>query len=294
MFGCDETITYADAWVDGELDPGAALMLETHVRGCARCREEVESIRIVKRSMAALRESDRAPTALRGKVLAMLDAHDGASRMEVQRVETAARRKKHAAGFALAGATLAGVVAVVARTQGSVDPRANLAGAPSPTVDIASMAGMPAPPPVVENLTRIHARELPAEVQGNQPQKVADFFRGKMDVPVHPVEFRGVPAHLTGARFANVQDRTAATLYYDVGGRRVSVFVFDGSLVPHDAGLTRQTLSNGQAVLVGNAHGYTVTFSEQDGVGYAITTDMPPPEAVHIFEQAVFEQQDIQ
>jgi len=113
----------------------------------------------------------------------------------------------------------------------------------------------------------------------SDPAAVSQWFRGKLDIPVRPVMFRGMPARLVGARISNVRDQMAAALYYDVGGRRVTVFVFDPDVS------MRQTLS-AQGYYVTSSHGYTVTLTEQQGVGYAIASDMPAQDAVRIVRNA--------
>jgi anti-sigma factor RsiW len=272
MFGCEETRRYVDAWVDGELDPGASLLVEAHIAECGGCHAEADGIRSLKRTFAALRESDRAPMPLRAKLLAALDAEDGAQRDAI----ASAKRRKHAAGFVLAGAALAGLVV----TTGRVNTTA-------PDMPVAS-AGMV--PPVLEDIATRHARDLPVEVRAGDPGQVANFFRGRLDIPVRPVTFRGVPAQLVGARISNVRDRMAAALFYDVGGRRVTVFVFDSSLLPRQGGgAVYRTIVNNQPVYVGNAHGYTVAFSEYDGVGYALASDLPAQDAIRMVAQAEVE-----
>lgn len=268
LFGCEETRRYVDAWIDGELDPGASLHVETHIARCDACREEANMIRSLKHAMSALRESDHAPASLRARLSALLDAEDAAEHQAASQ----AKRRKHAAGFVIAGAALAGFVLATGRHDGA-----------SPDVQVSGAGLFPA---VLEDITQRHARELPLEVSGAHPEQVANFFRNRLDIPVRPVAFRGVPANLLGARISNVRDRMAAALYYDVGGRRVTVFVFDSSLLPRSSyGLVHRTVGN-QNLYVGEAHGYTVTIAERGGVAYALTTDLPPQDAVRIAASA--------
>lgn len=269
MFGCEETQRYVDAWLDGELDPGAALHVEAHVGRCAPCREEADTIKALKRSMAALRETHAAPAALRSRVFAALEEVDNEGERSVQ----TAKRKKHATGFLVAGAALAGIVFATGRDAVS---RGGLR--------VASAGVLP---PVLEDIAQRHARDLPAEVNSSQPEQVASFFRGRLDIPVRPVTFHGIPAHLVGARISNVRDRMAAALYYDLGGRRVTVFVFDPSLLPSDQDprVVRHMVANNRAMYVANAHGYSVAFTEYAGVGYALASDLPPQDAVRIAQQ---------
>jgi anti-sigma factor RsiW len=254
-FGCDEARRWLDAWVDQELDASAALHVEAHLARCGCCRAEADSLKALKRSLAGLRE-ECAPTALRFKISAALEACDRAQEIE----QSAQRRKKHALGFAITGAALAGAVLATGHRTNS---RALEAGVL----------------PVIEDVAQRHARELPAEVEASDPAEVAQWFRGKLDIPVRPVLFRGMSARLVGARISSVRDQMAAALYYEVGGRRVTVFVFDGNLVRPDMDLQEM---HGRHYMMVSSHGYNVTLTEQQGVGYAIASDLPMQETVRI------------
>ena len=261
---CEQATQWTDAWIDGELDPSAALLIEDHMVGCACCRAEADMIRKLKRGLGALRE-DCAPTALRFRITAALDACE----REQESERHAVQRKRHARNFALAGAALAGVVlanGIKLRT-----------GAPA-TMTTAGML------PVVEDIAERHARELPVEVTNSDPAAVTQWFRGKMDIPVRPVLFRGMTARLVGARISNVQNQMAAALTYDVDGRRMTVFMFDNARMPRFAESSGTV--HGRPVYTTSAHGYTVTFTEQQGIGYAIASDLPPQECARIVAHA--------
>ncbi len=275
MFGCEETRRYVDAWIDGELDPGAAMMVDTHVSRCSECAEEAEVVRSIKRALASTREGYAAPGALRSRVLAALDEQEhGASQLEEQK-EQLARRKKHGAGFIVTGAALTSL-ALASGWRGSVASNGPVAGA--------TMM-----PPLLDDIVQRHARNLPMEVSGQQPEQVSSFFTGRMDIPVHPVQFRGIQARLIGARISHVWDRTAAALYYDVGGRRVTVFIFDSTVLPHAFAMDsmQPVRINNQQAYLGHTHGYTVVLSERAGVAYAIASDMAEDDAVGIVSRAV-------
>jgi anti-sigma factor RsiW len=261
---CEQATRWTDAWIDGELDPSAALLVEDHLAGCACCRAEADMIRKLKRGLGALRE-DCAPTALRFRITAALDACE----REQEADRSAATRKKHARNFALAGAALASVVLANGLKMRSVAPGAM------------TTAGML---PVVEDIAERHARELPVEVSNSDPAAVTQWFRGKMDIPVRPVMFRGMTARLVGARISNVQNQMAAALTYDVDGRRMTVFVFDNARMPRFSDTA--AVVHGRPVYTTSAHGYTVTFTEQQGIGYAIASDLPPQECARIVAHA--------
>lgn len=260
-FGCDDARRWLDAWADQELDPSAAVHVEAHMAHCRCCRVEAENLKALKRSLAGLRE-ESCPTALRFKIAAALDAADSAQEVE----QSSVKRRKHALSFALTGAALASVVLA----------SSDRTGQPGSTT-AASML------PVMEDVAQRHARELPAEVQASDPSAVAQWFRGKIDIPVRPVVFHGVPARLVGARVSGVRDQMAAALYYDVGGRRMTVFVFDRNLVAPDVEVR---VAHGTPYVVASSHGYTVTLTEQQGVAYAIASDLPVQETVRIVQSA--------
>ncbi len=48
-----------DAWVDGELDPGAAERVDRHVHRCPRCHAAADAARRIKQSLR--RRANRAP-----------------------------------------------------------------------------------------------------------------------------------------------------------------------------------------------------------------------------------------
>lgn len=269
MFGCQEACRYLDAWVDGELDPTAALHVEAHLATCAACRSEAELLHTLKRTLAGLREQTPAPPRLRSQLAMLLDAEDSRQTDQTR----AQSKRKHAAGFAVAGAALAGLVLAT---------RGDVAGRAAGGEDV-SRAGIV--PQLLENIVQGHTRELPVEVSG-RPEQVASFFRNRLEVPVRPMLFPNMPAQLVGGRFSDVRDHTAATLYYDYNGRRVSVFVFDPALLPQaEAGVERRVVGN-RPVYVARVRGYTVAFSEIDGVGYAVASDLPTQDTLSIVQHA--------
>ena len=80
---CEQATRWTDAWIDGELDPSAALLIEDHMGRCACCRAEADMVKKLKRACGAMRE-DCAPTALRYRITAALDACDREQEAEHQ------------------------------------------------------------------------------------------------------------------------------------------------------------------------------------------------------------------
>jgi len=132
----------------------------------------------------------------------------------------------------------------------------------------------------VEDLALFHARPLPPEEI--DPQRIQSRFSPIVGVPVRPVRFEAPPAQtwtFAGARLMPMHDESAATLFYDLNGTRVTVFVYDPSrirvqpgccLVPH----LMKVRGQDRTIMVGHAKGYAVAVQERDGVGYAMSADL--------------------
>ena len=95
--------------------------------------------------MGGLREETRAPSSLRSRLAMALDEEDRRN----GDVQAAARKRRHAKGFAVAGAALAGFVLATSKH--------------GPTPDGMGVAGATMVPPVFQDVAAWHARELPPE-----------------------------------------------------------------------------------------------------------------------------------
>ncbi len=127
-------------------------------------------------------------------------------------------------------------------------------------------------PSLLRRVVHAHSMDVPVDVPGEHPEKVAGFFRGKVEFPVRLAHFRGTNARFLGARLTEVGDRQGATLYYDVAGRRVTVLVFANDRVQ---GAPRGRVEvGGREIRFGEAGGYTVPVYQNGAVSYAFTGDM--------------------
>ena len=69
---CDLASQYLDAFVDGELEPGAEGELEEHLRNCLSCQSQTWEIREFRSQFRMHAPRFKAPTQLRAKVLGMI------------------------------------------------------------------------------------------------------------------------------------------------------------------------------------------------------------------------------
>ena len=247
---CRDVRRYLGACLDGELEPSLTAEIERHLEGCRGCRQDATLHRELHRELRDAVRADRAPDALRSR---LVEALANAPMPEPKRRSSGPRMLplRYTVPIAVAAAA---VLAIGART----------------TVDGATReAGLA---PVLDDVVRGHARAFPAEVKSVEGEEVASWFRGKVEFPVRPIRFGSQRAKLVGARLSNVRERQAATLYYDVAGRRVTVFVFEPQDVSIDG--TARTQIAGREVLYGSARGYNVAIVRRNGVAYALSSDL--------------------
>ena len=98
--------------------------------------------------------------------------------------------------------------------------------------------------------------------------------------PVHPVELAARDARLVGARLSNVRERDAAAFTYDVGGRRVTVMVFEPP--PSRYLGTERANVEGHELHYRTVHGYTVPLVDHDGLTYAFTGELDSRSMMHL------------
>ncbi len=260
---CHLAQRYLDAYVDHELDPGTQLDVERHVDVCALCQEEVAFARAMKEQVRGAVSSAHAPVGLADRIRSSLDEAEAEAR-PTPLVSIAPMRLRHALPLAAAAAVL--MVASFALSPSATAP----AEQATARVQAASSA---ATIPIFEDVVRVHASDLPADVGGTQPQEVTRWFRNKVSFPVRPARFDRGDARLLGARLSNVREQQAAALYYDVGGNRVTVVVFGPADHRLEQGLSRARLL-GREVRYRQVRGYTVPVREQEGLTYAFTGDL--------------------
>lgn len=260
---------YVDAYVDQELDPGTQFEVERHVDVCAECQEQITFARAMKEHVRSAVSSTRAPIDLAARIRGSLDDAEREAQ-PAPLIRIAPMRLRHAI-------PLAGAAAVLMAASFALSPSAAELAAEAPAVlpkgardaSIQSATTIP----IFEDVLRVHANDLPADVGGTQPQEVTRWFRNKVSFPVRPARFERRDARLLGARLSNVREQQAAALYYDVGGNRVTVVVFGQPDRRMHDGLSRARFL-GREVRYRQVRGYTVPVREQEGLTYAFTGDL--------------------
>src|SRR5262249_54803119 len=145
------------------------------------------------------------------------------ARMQAREQERARRPSWRSAIPWAAAASIALMVGGGMRAFGT-SPRTNVDGSHDPVSAAAAHRF------ILDEFGAYHASPLPPEEM--DPVRISSVFSPIVGVPVHTAVFGSddvtqKPAHFSGARLMRVHDQAAATLFYDVGGRRVTIFVFD-------------------------------------------------------------------
>ncbi|MCC6556700.1 MAG: zf-HC2 domain-containing protein [Polyangiaceae bacterium] len=276
--GCARCDGALSAYVDGELDPGHAVDLEAHVRGCGPCAERLMLLRAMRASMKKA-AAPRCPDALRARIAGTMAAERAraAARAAAQGDDAPAPRliqKRYVAALAAA----AGVVFAVGMAQqrtASDGGRPSASPAPADPLAVASVESL------LDDLVVQHAQPLPPETTNPEDLPRFDPFVG---VPVRRPAFQPFHVDFKGARVHTMRDRRAALLQYTVsGGHRVTVYMFNSRTLPvQKAPVLRPRLVRERPVYVGRINGYSVAAAERSGVGYALATDLNDDESTQL------------
>lgn len=244
---CSEIERFIDLYLDAEFGEEDKAKFEAHLESCGACRKQVEAQVQWRRRIAEASPKVAAPTNLRNLIAAGLDESERSHRR-------ATNRRRAFAAMMVPAAAAAAYALVLLR----------------PTQQKKPMLALP----VVADVVQKHSRNMPIEVSTSKEDDVRRWYSDKVSFPVRPPQFKTVSgqASLRGGRLANVRERDAAYLVYDVNGNKVSVFMFDPSEM-HGQEMPRETAGNHQ-VTFGNDRGYNVALFEDAGVGYAIASDM--------------------
>ncbi len=282
---CDELKKALLAYVDGELDASAVLTVESHLVSCAACTEQVALGRAMKRALRASAQSEAAPASLRARLARSTAAIQASAEViPFDSTGEASRRPRMApswrsavpwaAAAAIAIAIGGGVRALGERDTGVSNATARANATP------ASFRASAGHIPILDDFAEHHARPLPPEEI--DPIRISSVFSPIVGVPVRPIRFaapRGGSYRFAGARMMTVHDEAAATLFYDMGGTRVTVFVFDPQRISIRSSccLSPKVVKvhdEDRTIYVGRAKGYSLAVQERDGVGYAVSADL--------------------
>src|SRR5690554_434736 len=288
MTRCHEIRPYLEAFVDDERSTDNALRVEEHLGSCSTCGEEVRLTRALKRSLRdTILEEDRPTLAFRTRLAEVL-AEEVAR--EEQRAPVAIPWRKRVTPVAFAAAA----VAVLSLSNGewsklsgwstSLSLLSGEAASRShddesaPTHQGASVVANPQK--IIDQLVQYHQAATEPEVTD---RSALLRFEPQVGVPMRIPELQQYGARSLGASVVPVERHRAASLRYNLGEHRVTVYLFNPQVVPVRSLQELQLRVIGdRAVFVGMRNGYSIAAIEQRGVGYMIATDLDDRESAEL------------
>jgi len=293
---CREAEKLITLYIDAEISRQDRREVEEHVKNCRRCTAVFEEAREIK-DLVHRMEFDKAPPDLCAQIRAQI--HASGERVFLFNL---VRMGAATAVFALA---IYGGYAFL-----RVDRTMVQSGAPAPvelameTADtpqvtaVAPVATGTAPrnlmrrfsspalsrlkkkiitPQVMENLVVEHVRPLPAEIQTPDSDSVARWYAEKSGFYTPPPQLASWGGKMEGGRMSRFHDREAVQLFYNVNGKRVTVFMFRPDMIPDLVELnTAEALDkvDEEDYISTTPGGRMVALFSHNGIGYSIITDL--------------------
>ncbi len=277
MSNCRSTQRALPPYVDGELEASDTLHVDGHLDGCLSCSERVAFSRSMKNALRTERKHTVAPDSLRARI-----------QRSAERTRASEQVRRPSWQSAIPWAAAAAIaIGIGGGTHAFGSHDSGKGGGDS--VNAAAAHSV-----MLDEFAGYHARPLPPEEL--DPVRVNSIFSPIVGVPVHPKNFaaalmEGQPTSMSkfgGGRLMRVHSEPAATLFYDVDGQRVTVFVFDPQRIRIRSAcclssqVVRSTHGENKTILVGRAKGYPLAAFERDGIGYAVSADMSEKDVIGI------------
>lgn len=293
------------AYADGELEPSRAVEVEQHLAVCRSCREEVELIASMRRSLrrSATRAATPSTFAERMQALAALEiakAPAAPSRDAVEarspKAEPAAKESGPRLRARLSWAVTVAVAAAagfVVAFLGSKSDKALVATGlkvqdPRPMVSVSHRGEVDdrreAFESLIDRLVTFHANPLPSEV--DDIDDAVKRFEPYVGVHMRGTSLRRpAGAKFNGGRIYDIEfprpassdtsanRRYTAEFRYTMQGHRVTVYVFDSHAMPIRASRLKPRVVQSLPVYVGRVRGFSVVAAEKSGIGYAMASD---------------------
>lgn len=273
MTPCRRVLPLLEAFADGELTADKILEVEQHLAECAVCGERVRFSNALHLSTRRVVHEAAVPSpAFVERLQAALDA-------EYEREAGRAEVEREARGKILPWRVIVPVAAAASFTlvwAASKPPVPSDGGYESAAIHNDVMGSPANVEQLVDQLVSYHAKASAPQV--TQPTMVQEL-EPQVGVPVRLPSLHG--AQWEGASLVPVNNQRAASLRYNLGNHRVTVYVYDSNRFRLRATLEPRVVRN-QPVYVGNRRGYSIAAREQRGLGYAVATDLDDRESAEL------------
>jgi anti-sigma factor RsiW len=252
MMGCAGVRQLVTAYVDGELVGEDRAAFEAHLRTCPSCRALLQDEQATAAQLREVRPLSEAPAALRERVDALLAGPRPRSK----------RWPWLAAAAGLAIAAFAG--SILLDRQAPVDAR--------PPGSASAFAAMAA-----DTHLRYARGQLPLEVESDRPERVSQWFSGRVpfhlalpDYPVGPGEQKFY--RLEGGRLVSFRNDYAAYVAYRMDEQPISLLVTSAATVAPEGGSLVK--SGALTFHVESVAGLKVITWSDNGLTYALASDV--------------------
>ena len=237
---CKETRDVLNAYMDGELDSAGSLAVETHMRGCASCLGEVESLHALASAIENGSLRFKAPDHLKRKVQGAIRAANPPARNSFFYWRWAS--------------VLASLVLVAAVTWTVTTYWTRSAGETLLVNDIVSS----------------HVRSMMAnhvtDVASSNSHTVKPWFSGKLDYSPPTKDFTEQGYRLIGGRLDYLDNRPVAALVYQRSQHFINLFVWPSN----------ETATTKEEQLA--RQGYNLIHWNQSGMTYWLVSELNLPE----------------
>ena len=197
---CKETKSLLDAYVDGELDSAGSLAVETHMRACASCLNDVEGLHALASAIENGSLRFKAPARLKRNVQAAIRAANPEARCAVF-------YWRWASVLASAVLIIAGTWAVTTQWARSSEEML-----------------------LVNDIVSSHVRSMMAnhvtDVSSSDSHTVKPWFSGKLDYSPPTKDLTEQGFRLIGGRLDYLDNRPVAALVYQRSQHVINLFVW--------------------------------------------------------------------
>jgi len=250
---CDEFLSAIDPYLDSELSVFDVVRMHRHLVGCERCRRVMNSEVAMHALLSAEETQDQPGPSLRDQILQRVSAEDDG----VSDVRRGRGR------FAVLSAVLTGVALVA-------------------VLVLLMISGSTGRKPLAPFATELAAKHLlysrgPGdllELKTSDANRMMAWLESRLGSSQRLPRLPGANDRLVGGRISSVEDFPAAYLLYEVGGRKVSLFIT--KLLPGIRLGAKEEHIKGVELYASVINGVTVAWWEDEDAGRvyaAVSTD---------------------
>ena len=267
---CRQILPLLEAYGDEELAAEKSLEVEQHLVDCSTCNERLRlnhalhlSLRSAVRGAAPVMPSfeERIAAALRAE--SQREEADGA-------VEREAQHSRMLSWRTVVPVAAAAALTLVWAGSTSKQQAQSREGSSYAQLDNADQ--------LLEELVDHHMNARGPQV--TEPSLLSQL-EPEVGVPVNLPSLKAYGARWEGGSVVPVSNQHAASLRYTMGGRHVTLYVYNSSRVPIESRLKARTVRN-EPVYVGSRRGVSIAATEHRGVGYALASDLNDDESAEL------------